>query len=356
MKLAGRAVAWAAAAGLAVGLAAVPAALAATSPHWRVFYTPPRSPSQLTVIAAIGRRDAWAAGSNNAGLYVVHWNGADWRRVDVPGGRNFVPTGIQATSANDVWISGSGGTEPAAMVYNGTAWDPVNLPEPSYAYAVVSSTDVWGIRGGSCTAGARPQCTTDIWHWSDGSVTTYSVAGEVQDIVAAGRHVWILAQQALHGGPPTSSSLPQFYYGDASGLHELTTPRGRIGTFPQIAASPSGQLWLLAPGLSRHAFGAVDYWNGTRWTRYAIPARPDVSFGSWGFIYDNHNGVWLGPYLHWTGRRWISTSPHGPNGSFELMFVAPVPGSASAWAVGFNSARPGSRSSRGLIALYGERP
>jgi hypothetical protein len=167
--------------------------------------------------------------------------------------------------------------------------------------------------------------------------------------------VWILSQQALRGGT-LGSSVPQFYYSDASGVRELTTPRGRIGVFPQIAASPSGQLWLLAPGLSRHRFGAVDYWNGTRWTAHQIPDRNDFSFGSWGFAYDDHGGVWLGPYLHWTGRRWIATTPPGPTRSFELMYVAPIPGSSAAWAVGFNSARPGSRASRGLIALYGERP
>jgi hypothetical protein len=36
--------------------------------------------------------------------------------------------------------------------------------------------------------------------------------------------------------------------------------------------------------------------------------------------------------------------------------VAPIPGLASAWAVGANGARPGTRAYRGLIALYGARP
>ena len=38
------------------------------------------------------------------------------------------------------------------------------------------------------------------------------------------------------------------------------------------------------------------------------------------------------------------------------MFIAPVAGTSSAWAVGFNGARPGTRAYRGLITLLGSRP
>ena len=334
-------------------------AVAATQqPRWRVFFTSPAGPSELTSIVSTGPKNAWAVGTNRAGLYVVHWNGTRWQRENVPGTRNFSPDGIQATSSNNVWITGTGPNLPlTAMVWNGSGWHKTTLPADTSDIAVLSRTDVWGIdaSGTSCTAGSDPVCTSVIWHWSQGTVTSFGVAGLAQNIASAGDHVWVLSKRAIQG----DTSLPTVYYGDDAGLHQIPSPTGRMGVFPQITASPRGQLWLLAPGPTRHRFGHIDYWNGQSWTRTVIPARSGgkfLSYGSWGFIYDNRNGVWLGPYTHWTGRRWIVTTPAMPTQAFELMYIAPIPRSASAWAVGFNNARPGSQADRGLIALSGRRP
>jgi hypothetical protein len=323
-----------------------------------VFFTSPYGPTDLTDIASIGPKNAWAVGNDRTGLYVVHWNGSRWQPEKVPGGRGFDPSGgVQVTAADNVWIIGTTHTDqPSALVWNGSSWHPVSL-RSTFA-AVLSSSDVWGLdNGGNCTNGKQPICTSTVWHWRDGSTITYQIPGAAGAVAGAGRHAWILAQHAIKDlNGPHMSGLAAIYSGDASGLHPSTAPAGRMGIFPQLAASPRGQLWLLAPGLSGHDFGGVDYWNGRGWVRHRIPTANDVTFGSWGFTFDDQRGVWLGPYLHWTGSRWISTNPHGPTQAYELMFVAPIPGSASAWAVGFNNARPGTRAYRGLIALYGGRP
>jgi hypothetical protein len=153
---------------------------------------------------------------------------------------------------------------------------------------------------------------------------------------------------------PSMSSLPAIYVGEASGLHKMAAPKGRIGVFPQIAASSRGNIWLLAPALSRHKAGYLDYWNGHTWSSRAIPDR--LTIYSWGFSYDYHSGVWLSPYAHWTGRRWVATNPAGPTSQYELNYVAAIPGSASTWAIAFSGAHVGKRTYLGMIALNGKRP
>jgi hypothetical protein len=333
------------------------AAWAARSAHWQVYFTSPHGPTYMYGVASRGPKNAWAVGNDGSGLYAVHWNGYRWQHVNVPVGRGFDASGgIQATAADNVWILGTTRTDqPSALIWNGFSWHLVSLPT-TFA-AVLSSSDVWGLdNGGSCTGGTQhPVCTSTVWHWHDGSTTTYQIPGATAAVAGAGRHVWILAQVAIRNlDRPQMSSLAAIYSGDAKGLHRVTAPSGRMSADPNLAAAPGGQLWLLAPGL--HSSGAVDYWNGRSWARHRIPTATDIYFSQSEFTFDDHHGVWLGPYVHWTGSRWISTSPHGPTQAYALISVAPIPGLASAWAVGANGARPGTRAYRGLIALYGARP
>jgi hypothetical protein len=173
------------------------------------------------------------------------------------------------------------------------------------------------------------------------------MTGGIVGIAGAGSHVFVLS----HGGA--------IYYGNATGLHRMASPPGTVGEFPELAASPQGQLWLAAlRGAGAQKPDVLYYWNRHSWSRHVVPAKSmRLSYGSGqGFAFDGRRGVWLGAYVHWTGRRWIRTRPAGPTLAFELTNLAPVPGSASVWAVGANSVHPGRPGFRGLIALYGSRP
>jgi len=45
----------------------------------------------LTDVTAAARSSAWAAGTNAAGLYLMHWNGRGWHQQTVPGGKDCIP-------------------------------------------------------------------------------------------------------------------------------------------------------------------------------------------------------------------------------------------------------------------------
>jgi hypothetical protein len=63
--------------------------------------------------------------------------------------------------------------------------------------------------------------------------------------------------------------------------------------------------------------------------------------------------VWVGPYLHWTGSRWIdafpAVNPFPSLSGFSLQAIAPVPGSSGLWAAGADSKGR-------MIAVYGRQP
>ncbi len=342
-----------AAAGLVIALGAGPAQ-AASSPRWQPFYT--STQAGFSSITSTGPDAAWAVGTTRNGApFLLEWNGTRWRSAEAPGGQGFVPYYVQATASNDVWVIGVGSTD-AAYHWNGKSWHSVALPVPIYA-TVVSSTDVWGF-GGSvppCTVAKPATCRSRVWNWRNGVVSTYTVPGLVAEIVPAGGQVWVLDEQAIKNlDEPDETSLPAVYLGNATGLHKVAAPAGRIGVFPQIAASPAGHLWVLAPAASKGKPADLDYWNGHVWARRAIPR--DLDYGSWSFVYDGHSGVWLGPYTHWTGSGWVATDPSGPTTSYELDYVTAIPGSASAWAFAFSGAHVGKHTYLGMIALLGHRP
>jgi hypothetical protein len=346
-----RQLATAAAIAAIVALGSIPvsamAQSAAAVPRWRIFFTSARGPSDLTDVTAAGRSSAWAAGTNSAGLYLMHWNGRSWHQQTVPGSKDCIPYSVQATSASAVWVmceSTVAASHTGFVLDHGT-WQQVSLPD-TYTATAAGSADVWGYGAdGYCTGGSSPVCVGQVWQWSAGTLTSYSVPGDVVSMTAAGGHVWLLAEKGDRAA---------IYEGTSAGLQRVAALDVKLRVFPQVAASPAGRVWVLDQGRGSRTRAAVYAWNGRRWTRHPVPRM--AFFGSWGFTYDGRSGTWLGPYTHWTGRRWVITSPSGATTQFELMFIAPVPGTSSAWAVGFNSARPGTRGFRGLIALLGRRP
>jgi len=320
-------------------LASAVSASATATPRWRVYLT---SRADLIDITSTGPRVAWALADGPAGPSLLQWNGSRWHSESVPGGGQFLAYQVQVPSDGSVWVTGStrNGLPRAEVLIDG-AWRWVSVPSGTTGVVAQSGSDAWGIDDNdySCTGSAPPVCETSVWHYSDGSVTFFPVSGTVAQITGAGRHVWVLTR----GGA--------VYAATGTGLHRIASPGG-VGMFPQLAASPSGQLWLLVVyGSNAHKPDSLRYWDGHSWTRRNVPAKAlKLTYGSWGFTWDGSRGVWLGPYTHWTGRRWIRTRPGGPTTVFELLTVTGIPRSASAWAVG--TGKPG----RYVLGLYGAKP
>lgn len=322
------------AAALVPSLGAAAATTAATTPRWHVYRT---SRSGLEDVTATGPDAAWVLADSRSGPSLLHWNGSRWRSEPVPGGRGFMAYQVQVTSDGSVWVSGvNGGDQPVVEERTGGAWHAVTVPAGTTAVAPLSATTAWGLTGGEVCSGTPLVCEDEAWELSDGIVQDYPVPGNWQAIASAGSNVWILSQSGI------------VYSANNIGLHAIASP-GWLGQFPQLAATPGGRLWVLTEYV--HRADRLEYWNGRHWTRRKVPAgRLDLYYGSNGLVWDDHDGVWLGPYAHWTGHRWIRTRPAAPTTAFELLTVTGIPHSASAWAVGTG------QHGRYVLALYGRKP
>jgi hypothetical protein len=312
-------------------------ASAAATPRWHVYLTSRlRLGPVASDITATGRHAAWVLAWDRGPL-LLHWNGSGWHRQSVPGGRQFGPYQVQVTSDGSVWVSGvNPDGQPIVEEKTGGAWHAVTVPPGTSAVAPLSATTAWGLAATEVCSGTPLVCEDEAWQLSDGIVQVYPVPDNWETIASVGSHVWILSQSGV------------IYSANNIGLHAIASP-GRLGEFPRIAPTARGGLWALTGYV--HRSDLLEYWNGRHWTKRTVPARRlKLTYGSGGFVWDDHAGVWLGPYAHWTGRRWIRTVPSAPTAALNLLTVTAIPGSASAWAVGIN------QSGRYVLALYGRKP
>jgi hypothetical protein len=122
--------------------------------------------NELKDVAAIAPDDVWAVGyyepsANCVGCkeaILIHWNGRDWTRVDIPG---LIPMrergystleSIAVISKNDIWAVGTkvanNNFNPLSVHWDGTQWSMVPVPQVSgvlYGVAALAADDVWAV-------------------------------------------------------------------------------------------------------------------------------------------------------------------------------------------------------------------
>jgi hypothetical protein len=347
-------------AGAAVTLTAgLPAALAtAEASYWRVEYRLPASEGLIAQMTAPARHDAWALGDTAprhgvTKTFLLHWTGRGWHKVTPPHPAGFVPTQIMSSSPGDVWVfgqkagSGSQGDEFYALVYDGSRWTTRALPsgvsgDPA---VVLSSTDAWAESGGSCVyPQGTPRCST-VEHWNGSTWTPSTVPTSLQALAGSGRHAWLAGLSDVKNSGARVTGRLALYKQSAGQWKIVRAPLGEIGAVTGLAAAPNGRLWLMTASTNRKK-ERLSFWNGRIWTTKIIPSGLGVGNP---FCYDGHNGVWAGAAAHWTGTRWVNTSP-SLRELLGVYTVAPIPGTDSAWGNGQDG------STRSVIQIYGPLP
>jgi hypothetical protein len=289
---------------------------------------------QLASVWGSGAKDVWAVGVGT----VLHWNGDSWSRVDLDDSGVFL-TAVWGSGPSDVWAVGNG----TSYHWDGSVWsnripcDPQG--EDSLQYAV------WGAGPGAATVISRNngdvlRFTGQTW----GAVASVAPA-RVNAMWGSGADdIWAVGDSGaiahLAGGVWTAPA-------DTSGVGELTAVWG----------SGPDDVWALGATAATH-------WNGSAWTKVALPVplRPSSGvpqlYGVWG---SGAKDVWvvggfissfsaindathLDPYdfgfgpsfiLHWDGSAWSAASgfPSTADAVFVLHGVWGS-GPADVWAVG----------------------
>lgn len=306
--------------------------------RWRHVESPnpggPARGDQLTGVAAISARNAWAVGSFSNGIagqtLVEHWNGSEWKvvRSPNPGGRHRSDrlTAVAASSRSNVWAVGwfksraTGDLRTLVLHRDGSIWKRVRSPNPGpaavgenvlYGVSAVSPTDVWAV-GYFTDPGERRAL---ILHW-DGS-------------------------QWSRFDPPSPPGSP--------GL-----------TLTAVSASSASNAWAVGyfyDGMAQQPLTLR--WDGVQWSLESGPSLPEsvVLFGVTTLSDTNASTVgyrgccvYRSLIANWVDPNWQvvdpSPNPGAPRGDTVLRGVdAKSPGSG--WAVGYYL--KGGKTARALI-------
>ena len=172
---------------------------AATTAEWRLSAYESAVTGSMTSVVAISRTDAWAVGNTSRGEtavnnpYVLHWNGAKWSGVTIPGGNGFTSALVSASSASNVWVLGTnfdGLLNQKIFRYDGSHWHTISVPAASSldTLVVLSATDAWVTGQVSC-AGAK--CVTEVWQWNGSTWLSHPINSTVFNIAgSSATNVW----------------------------------------------------------------------------------------------------------------------------------------------------------------------
>lgn len=307
-------------------------AQASSAPGWRVIYQSRAiRGNYLDGIVAVSRSDAWAIGryGQESPQIVLHWNGRRWRAVRLPAAaRRVLPDHVYATSPANVWITGSVGSdgEARALVWNGASWHMIDEPEGvSQDVAVLGPANAWASVEGGCTG----KCSL-IYHWNGSSWAESKTHFTVYELIAVGGHVLALADGL--GSTSGSRLTPALYELSGSRWIRRAMPAPTF-TSAEIAASSLRDIWVLGTTPRRGAWEVLYHWNGRKWSRLRVPQRVHGAYlySNIGLTPDGHGGTWLGPYAHWTGRKWVNYGSEVMKFSGDAYALAVIPGTRSTW-------------------------
>jgi hypothetical protein len=275
------------------------------------------SPSRglLSGVDAVSETDVWAVGvlvADTGGdtALVEHWDGQTLTKVPSPTpGVSSSLSAVSGVSATDVWAVGrydtaAGSNKTLVEHWDGTRWSKVPSPGAGprlstslVAVSAVSTTDAWAVGSRiSPLETFRPL----IEHW-DGTRWSKVPSPQV--------------------GPSNSvvlSDVSAVSATDAWAVGERFSPLGRVSA-------------------------VVEHWDGTRWTKMAIPHPGRVNDSdlrgvsavsttdAWAVGRSRNNAL----IIHWDGTSWtkVPAPRPGPINNNYLFDVSAV-SATDAWAVG----------------------
>ena len=276
----------------------------------------------LNAVADLSPSNAWAVGLvkttgvKTGSPLIVHWNGTSWQTVASPAGVSGKLRAISADSASDIWAVGDDGRGHAIAFHsNGTSWIPATLPaigiDNLQGVKAFSPSDVWAV-GGLTPSSGTSQGQTLVMHWNG---STWSVVPSANP----------------------DPNVDTFHAVDGVSTNDLWA----VG---QQARSTS--MTGVAPGTRTLA----EHWSGTRWTAVTTPnsandnslnglaALTSASAFSAGTSTQPGASIPVNRTIaaRWNGASWLA-DPSGNVGTSDNLLngAAAIPGTHSAWAVGF---------------------
>lgn len=232
--------------------------------RWKTvrFPVPANTSAEGMGIKAVSIKDAWLIGSqinsvtNRYNGFVQHWNGRQWRPVQIPAAENDVYSAIDARGPRDVWIAayerhGKKTWVEVFLHWNGNAWK--TLPAPASTYSsiyltkirIFASNDVWGVgRLDPSDLYDRPLAM----HW-DGRRWSYAPTpnsfGSLYDVVKSGGRLWAVGDTVYRPW------LPLALRWSGRSWTAAPAPIVQQGGLFGAAMIPGGGIWAVGYTLDR---------------------------------------------------------------------------------------------------------
>jgi hypothetical protein len=300
---------------------------------WSLIPTPNRHPSQqqgLNAVACASSQNCWAVGGDASGDEILHWNGSRWSFVSTPNldDANGTPEGstlkdVDCVSTRDCWAVGWQRDKVNGYITNvsdvihwdGSGWSllfaPSSLGSNLAGIACITGEDCWAVGGHCC--GGRGYNLNQTIHW-DGYMWSAVPAAEPAHeyplsslACVSWKNCWAVggsgANEVLkwNGRKWSAARLPHLGGGD--GLTGLAS----------VSCAGLNQCWAVGAynqNSGPQASAEVLHWNGSTWTRARVPQSSvsplsgiDCTSSSNCWAVGNYNGN-KNQVLHWNGRKW----------------------------------------------------
>jgi hypothetical protein len=206
-------------------------------------------------VAALGRRDVWAVGQQQAGATLVpalaHWDGVTWTSTLTPPledvGDLTSLSSVTKESPTTLWAVGSGGV---ALHYDGATWSQVEVPRVDgyrpelQAVRSFGTDDAWAVGYLLADSGARNPVALH-WNGRDWQVAqTPRDLAQLNDVTRSAHGGTVAVGYAESGGSTR-------FYGLRLSLDQvavpLELPRGKDALFGTDAGR-DGSLWVVGTG------------------------------------------------------------------------------------------------------------
>jgi hypothetical protein len=322
-------------------------------------------PAELLGVSAQSATDAWAVGESFPET-VLHWNGTSWAKVPVPrpGTAANDLNAVSAVSASDAWAVGvSYDTHVGKTLtvhWNGSRWTLV--PSPSYGgtsmygsvlygVAATSAADAWAV-GYYSKPGPAAEFQTLILHW-DGTRWTRVPSPEPPNSFLSGVTAVSASDAWAVGSYTTTSSAigDLLLHWDGTRWTRVTVRLPQVtdkdDALSAVSADSPADAWAIGQYTTRQGKEETLalHWNGTRWTRVAVPTplgesllgvtalSPTRAWAVGQYYFPAKKAAPIG-ILHWNGTTWAQVPTPHPGGVGNILFGVAATSAADAWAVG----------------------
>jgi hypothetical protein len=243
-----------------------------------------------------------------------------------------------------MWLVPFGSTQPTKLLHwkNGR-WTSLVMPVNAGPVMITGDKDIWAEGVAYICPPPDPNCRT-ISHWNGSTWTSYRIAARNVESASASSsaNVWVVGD--VYDGRTWGSTTfrPYVFRWTGSAWKRTSLPGGPPDSYPGIVANSAHDVYVAEASRS-HPRACAMHWTGGRWIPLYLP-ESGGSCGGW-IAPDYQRGVWfMAPpatsgfgytFVHWTGRRFITTPAFVPGSSYDgSAALAAIPHSRFVWLFG----------------------